>query len=121
MIFQAGRSGIACRVQRVDYEFPAKGDNFDPPTVAAVVTLVARGVPGKSGGGNGSGGGAGGAGIPGGAGGEHEVSIRPATCAEFLVPRKKVLKVRERPPMGDRGCTSGRGSGVAVLLIGFLP
>lgn len=67
---------MACRIQRITFEFPAKGDQFDPPTVAAVVTLVARGAAGK-----------------GGSGSEHEVSIRPATCAEFLVPRQKVLKV----------------------------
>lgn len=69
-----GRGAVACRVQRVDYELPARGDDtFDPPVVAAVVTLVTGGSLGGA--------------------GEHEVSYRPSDCADFLVPRRKVLQV----------------------------
>jgi len=68
---QVGRGGVACRVQRVGYELPARGDDtFDPPVVAAVATLLASGT----------------------VGGEHEVSFRPSECADFLVPRRKVMQ-----------------------------
>ena len=70
---QVGRGGVACRVQRVDYELPARGDASEPPLVAAVATLLASGS--------------------GASGGEHEVSLRPSECADFLVPRRKVLQV----------------------------
>ncbi|CAN0440616.1 unnamed protein product, partial [Laminaria digitata] len=35
------RGGVACRVERVDYELPARGDTFDPPLAGAVVSLLA--------------------------------------------------------------------------------
>lgn len=69
---------MACRVAKVDYELPARGDEFDPPTVAAVTTLVATGAGASAVGG----------------GQPHEVSLRPSDCAEFLVPRRKVMKVK---------------------------
>ncbi|CAM9284858.1 unnamed protein product, partial [Ectocarpus sp. 12 AP-2014] len=66
------RGGVACRVARVDFELPARGDDsFDPPVVAAVVTLMAA---------------------SGSMGGEHEVSMRPSDRADFLVPRRKVMQ-----------------------------
>lgn len=68
------RGGVTCRVARVDFELPARGDDsFDPPVVAAVVTLVAA---------------------SGSMGGEHEVSMRPSDRADFLVPRRKVMQVK---------------------------
>lgn len=76
------RGGVSCRVGRVDYELPARGDSFHPPVVAAVVTLLATaasgGVKGTAG------------------GGEHQVSLRPSDCADFVVPRRKVMRVRGR-------------------------
>lgn len=79
MIFKGDRVGATCRVLRVRYELPAKSDKFDPPVVAAVVTLVATNVA---------------SGKPKGGGAEHEVSVRPSSvCADFLVPRRKVLQV----------------------------
>ena len=72
---------MACRVGRVDYELPARGDNFDPPLAGAVVSLLAS---------------AGGGGVGGGGGGEHEMSLRPSDCADFLVPRRKVMQVKHR-------------------------
>lgn len=63
---------MACRVQRVDFELPARGDDtFDLPLVAAVLTLTASSSMG----------------------GQHEVSFRPSECSDFLVPRRKVMQV----------------------------
>lgn len=75
---QMDRGGVACRVAKVDYELPARGDTFEPPTVAAVATLLATGPQASAVGG----------------GQPHEVSLRPSDCAEFLVPKRKVMKVR---------------------------
>lgn len=94
---QMDRGGVACRVERVDYELPARGDNFEPPVAAAVVSLRASSASAAAGP------------AMGGGEGEHQVSLRPSDCADFLVPRRKVMQVTRGllppfPPQKKKMC-----------------
>lgn len=108
---QVDRGGVACRVTKVEYELPARGDTFEPPTVAAVATLVATGPQASAVGG----------------GQPHEVSLRPSDCAEFLVPKRKVMKVRwlnrgaGLPLPGGRGLGCGGASQYCRIYVSPCP